>query len=109
MLQEVSTSAFGTAGAGAAGDRSHIVTTAERIVADTEARLRAEQEAAIKAAGTDKAAEALQTTNATLDEISDQLAALPAALGAIIGQNGFGDLTAAQRLAIAQQIGRGLF
>lgn len=89
LLYDVSQEAFGTAGQ-FAGDRSRIQSTAERLVADTEARLRADQAAAQKTAGTDAAAAKLDTTNATLDEMADQLAAINAGIGRLIGLNGLG-------------------
>lgn len=109
LLYEASEAAFGTAGQ-FAGDRSRIQSTAERLVADTEARLRAEQTAARTAAGTDKTAEKLDTTNATLDEIADGIARMNAALGRLVGAGvGDQDLDATMRLAQARALGATAF
>lgn len=92
QLYQISLEAFGTAGAQFAGDRSGIKSSAEAIIAQATAELKAAQQLAQKNAGTDDAttAKLIGTGNALLDEANAQNAEMIALLGKIAGSGSAG-------------------
>lgn len=92
QLYQVSLEAFGTAGAQFAGDRSGIRSSAEAIIAQATADIKAAQDKARQNAGTDEAttAKLIANSNTLLDEANSQNAQMIALLGRIAGAGGVG-------------------
>jgi hypothetical protein len=106
QLYQVSLEAFGTAGAQFAGDRSGIKSSAEAIIAQATADIKAAQDKARQNAGTDEAttAKLITDSNTLLDEANSQNAQMIALLGRIAGAGGVTGFGAG--FGVAGNIGR---